>query len=71
VTLDVPEESIKSDEMFIWNETQWNDDKKWGIKQPGISFSNAELWKVIGIKRDALGEMMQLELLQLYSDDEL
>lgn len=71
ISLDIPEEAIKSDNLFIWNENQWNDNKYWGINQPGISFNSDELWRVVELKRDTLGDKMQLTLVQLYSDDEI
>lgn len=70
ISLDVPEEAIKDDNNFIWNETQWNDSKFWGLAQPGISFSSVALWRVVELSRKPLGEQMTLVLVQANSDDE-
>lgn len=71
ISLDVPEEAIAGNDFMVWNEAthNWNQGLYWGIAQPGITFNSGDLWRVVDIKRAADGEKMQLEIVQLYSDD--
>ncbi len=71
IALDVPKESIIDDEFLVWNKDNWNEGKYWGFAQQGISFDSNELWRVVNIKRSTDGEKMSLDLVQLYSDDEV
>lgn len=70
VALDVPNESIKNSDQFIWNDSKWNDGKFWNASQPGTTFSSGDLWRVLEVSRDTTGEKMDVVLLQHRSDDE-
>jgi hypothetical protein len=59
--IDLPPEALVIDESFIWNESDWNDDKYWNALQPGINFNINTLWRVIEIKRSLDGKNMSVK----------